>query len=168
MLALSSGAMVACFTLGSILRTTSPRRWIPRENRGLLISQRSSSRFWFQTTATSCSTFFLTTSGCPLCPAITYTSSHSTSPAKQTVGLFAAMPDRNCVVMHSASSGLRSSSWAIWRWRDLIPSVTSTVSKTAEADDVLPRSYCSGHRSVFGKPCTGSVDAEVEFHRIRA
>jgi len=24
----------------------------------------------------------------------------------------------------------------------------------------------SGHRSVKGMPCTGSVDAEVEFHRI--
>jgi len=115
MLALSSGAIVACFTLGSILRTTSPRGWIPRENRGfslpaflvpLLISDDGDVLFYL----------FLTTSGCPLCPAITYTSSHST-PAKQTVGLFAAMPDRNSccpqrIVWIEASSG------AIWRLRD--------------------------------------------------
>src|SRR5262249_45730639 len=63
--------------------------------------------------ATADSPFFATAAGWPLCPATTYTSSHSTSPPSCTSGLRATMPSRSCEAMTWASSGSIPSSWAI-------------------------------------------------------
>ena len=54
-------------------------------------------------------------SGRPLCPAITYTSSHSTSSSRRTFGRRATTPRRNTLVISWTSLSHRSNSWAICR-----------------------------------------------------
>src|SRR6266576_6192457 len=65
------------------------------EDRRLLLGQRPAAPLPLQPTAASLASFFFTASGCPLCPATTETSSHSTSPLSATSGFRSTMPSRS-------------------------------------------------------------------------
>src|SRR5664279_2232254 len=91
------------------------------EDRRLLLGQCSPARCPLQPASPARSPFFLTASGWPLCPATTYTSSHSTSPLSLTSGFRSTMPSRSCVVIFWASSGFRSNSRAICSFERFSP-----------------------------------------------
>src|SRR4051812_44883996 len=69
------------------------------EDRRLLLGQSPPARRPFQPPSPARSPFFATASGWPLCPATTYTSSHSTSPLSSTSGLRSTIPSRSCEAM---------------------------------------------------------------------
>lgn len=83
-----SGAIVTCWTLGNIWMTTSPERWIMPKIGGFSFSSVPRPRAPFKRLRRPLRFFFLTATGFPLWPAITYTSSHSTLPVSLTSGFF--------------------------------------------------------------------------------
>lgn len=85
------------------------------EDRWLFAFQRAAPPRPFQAPPPASPTLFFTASGCPLWPATTYTSSHSTSPARTGSGWRTTIPSRNCSVIRCTSSGFKLNSWAIWR-----------------------------------------------------
>src|SRR5262249_35636037 len=69
------------------------------EDRRLLLGQRAPARRPLQAPPPSGPPFFATAVGWPLCPATTYTSSHSTSPLSWTAGLRCTIPSLSCEFM---------------------------------------------------------------------
>src|SRR5208337_1903286 len=86
------GAIVFCCTFGSIVMTTSPLRCIIPKIGGFSFSSVPRPRSPFSRRRRPGRPFFLTSSGLPLCPATTSTSSHSTSPLSVTFGFRSTMP----------------------------------------------------------------------------
>src|SRR5512135_927202 len=83
------------------------------KNRGLFLLQRTPPPCPFQPSPPPKTAFFFTASGCPLWPATTYTSSHSTSPDRRGSGWRATTPSRHCSVIRCTSSLFNPNSWAI-------------------------------------------------------
>src|SRR5512143_391071 len=74
------------------------------KNRRLFLLQRTPPPCPFQPSSPPKTAFFFTASGCPLWPATTYTSSHSTVPDRCGSGWRATTPSRNCSVIRCTSS----------------------------------------------------------------
>src|SRR5262249_51058027 len=75
------------------------------EDRRLLLRPRPPARRPLQPPSPTGPPFFATAAGWPLCPATTYTSSHSTSPLSATSGLRRTTPSRSWEAITWASSG---------------------------------------------------------------
>src|SRR6266446_3395594 len=88
MVSLMNGSMVFCFTLAIILITTSPHRSIIPKTGGLSFPNVPRPSFPLRRRRRPLRPLVFTTSGCPVWPATTYASSHSTSCDSVTVGFF--------------------------------------------------------------------------------
>ena len=102
----------------------------------------------FQTAAPTFTVFFSTASGCPLCPASTYTSSHSTSPWSFACGFRVTTPWRSCLAISWTSLILRSNSRAIWLFDKFNPmkynrrSARQSQNRTIFSIDLFYRVKC--------------------------
>src|SRR6266571_233588 len=101
MVSFMRGSIVFCFTLANRWITTCPPRSIIPKTGGFSFSNVPRPALPLRRRRRPFRSLLLTTSGCPLWPATTYASSHSTSLESVTVGFF--LRSLHVVVLSSAA-----------------------------------------------------------------